>query len=330
MFNPSKIKMLIGSTDVGLSSFVGICTTQNGDTVFCIPIGFDSFPLDEPDARIQLFFDLYKTFRKFSELKNNNPNDTVSEKIDGSLAKSDGFTFIDTDNEEVTLFSKIPMLDQVLESFNELKAFSLSRNIQNSENLDYSQIYRYLTKCTYLENDVAYVDSMMLPRSVVSYKITDLISMYCFIYSEIKQALHEQNTLPNEVIFYAEDFKSRHLQNDSALFLSKSHDDTIELLKFILDEIDKQVALKDEDYWFFYEVVENFLYGGGKSNAQGIFWGISKFSLVWEDICLSYLFKHNGLSVLFADSWRFANIRHGNFNVYVKENFSNFFFFFLW
>jgi hypothetical protein len=60
-----------------------------------------------------------------------------------------------------------------------------------------------------------------------------------------------------------------------------------------LEDIDKVIAYKDDDYWRLYEAIENFLYGEldmESPHEDGFFWGISNFYQIWEDMCNTYAF----------------------------------------
>ena len=62
------------------------------------------------------------------------------------------------------------------------------------------------------------------------------------------------------------------------------------------------------DYWYFYEALESFLYGIPSPNLDDqILWGITNFSPVWEDMCIVYLHKNEWDGVWYADSMRWSN-----------------------
>ena len=62
MFDFSEIKLVKNPND----NFVGIRKSQLGDNYeFWLPNGFDNFPEGDFDKVRELFFKMYRTFRKF-------------------------------------------------------------------------------------------------------------------------------------------------------------------------------------------------------------------------------------------------------------------------
>lgn len=318
MFNPASCNVVTSSARYR-PSFVGVACTASGELTLCLPLGFDDFPTDPSSVNDQ-FFALYKTLRAFSDEMRRfgtEQHDGVYETPEG------GFNYINKHGESVTLFSKIPMLEAVLDGYDELKIFQIAYRPRTSERIDYSQIHRYLHKAVYLEDNVAYVDEMVLPQPVLSYDVTDLVRMYCFVYSQVKQALGESGSLSKQVQAQGNIFKEQYLHGDSGLF-GDSHERTIRLLKERLEEIHRQVSYKNNDYWHFFTAVERFLYGEMEPDQEGMLWGISSFTDVWESMCLTYVFEHNPADViLYADSARYGNQVVGGHYIHVSPSFDS-------
>lgn len=323
MFNPAELKIVKQQYQPGTeSAFVGLRRAQDGTRTFCLPYGFEDFPESDSEAVNKLFFQLFKTFRAFhaSQERWCNP------ERDGSLQQEHGFSLVTKDEEPVTLYSKIHMLEAILDGYDELRIFLIVNRHRRTERIDYSQIHRYLHEAVYLDEDVAYIDEMVLPRPVLTFSITDLVQMFCFIYTEIKRALLE--TLSYEVEAQAHIFKERHLYPDSLLFADvEAHTRTIQLLKEKLYEIDRQTAYKDADYWHFYHAIEIFLYGELEPDADGIYWGITNFSPIWEDMCQVWVHQHRWEGVVYADTYRYSNRRIGSHSVFVYPSFDPPFYF---
>ena len=284
------------------NDFVGIRKSESGKKFeFCLPNGFDDFPSDNYDLIKKLFFALYRTFRKFK--RDNIGSDRFKEKDsdyqneqDDLVISSGGISLSTEDGEECILYSKIQMIEKVLQAYDELTIQSIQYKNRRSEEIDYSQIHKYLERATYLDNDVIYVETMDLPRPIVNYSSTDIIQLYCYLLYEIVQQLNEDVAenikvkIP-DIKFHAESFQDRYLTVNQSLFDQDTYLETINILKDTLDIIDKNTFYKDGDYWHLYEAIETFLYGEiNPDQNDGEYWGIQGFSFIWEDMCHSYFF----------------------------------------
>lgn len=328
MFNPAILRITLqGRNNSNISPFVGIQRAKDGKMEFCLPFGFNDFPTDRPEEITKFFFALYKTFQHFQGYAKDNFKQKSPER-EGSLQRERGITFIGKDDESITLISKIANLESILIGYDELRIFSIVMRPRRTDRIDYTQISKYLHQAVFLKNHVPFIDEMIIPQPFIEYTITDLIRMYCFVYLEVKQQLEEVEAIPVEIINQAQLFRENNLQPDSNLF-SLNHDFTIQLLRASLDEIHRQVSLKDDDYWHFYKALEDFLYGVPLSNNSGILWGITSFSLVWEDMCMVYIHEKDWDGVWFADSSRdFANTSLDKYNrIYLDSGFENPFYF---
>jgi len=130
---------------------------------------------------------------------------------------------------------------------------------------------------------------MTLPRQMIHYQSTDIVGMYCYILVEVKQQLHEE--ISGEVTALAERFKHKYIDAESGLFHDEYSSQTVDRLKDALELIDRNTALKDTDYWYFYDAIELFLHGELSQADEGEIWGINNFYSVWESMCLTYLAK---------------------------------------
>ena len=310
MLDFSKLKLVKRSKD----SFVGIRKSSTGEELeFYLPNGFEDFPSENFDEIKNLFFRMYRTFRKFERdnigkrrLKVNEtkfPRDrdlmifSSSEGISLKLGES-----------ECILYSKIKMLEHILEAYDELAINSIQKKNRSSEEIDYSQIHRYLDRAIYLDNDVVYMDSMELPRPSVKYESTDLINLYCYILDEIVQQLDgdvAENIILRlqDIQFLAQHFRDDYLTINQSIFDRDTFHETIIVLKEALDSIDRNTYYKDSDYWQLYEAIEIFLYGEiNFDQTDGDFWGISNFSMLWEDMCNVFFFNNYYDDILYADT----------------------------
>jgi hypothetical protein len=327
MFDPANLQVVRDSRRPE-SSFVGIRKRPDTNPEFCLPLGFDDFPVDSATKVRDIFFSLYRTLDVFQRDLSDRVRDYKEER-DTGYQTTGGASFTTRDGEKVTLVSKISMLEAVLKNYDELRIFRILNRPRRSEEVDYSQIHKYLDKAVFLENDAAHIDEMVLPQPTLSYGPADIVRMFCFIYLEVMETLGEGDTVRNDVSTQAATFRYEHLHPDSSLF-TNSHDRTIRHLKKILNKIDFEVGYKDSDYWHFYDAIETFLYGQLNPNKEGIMWGISTFSPVWEDMCITWIFENDYSTVIYADTDRrkYSNSRLGDGQrVYIEDGFDQPFYF---
>ncbi|BAT57013.1 unknown protein (plasmid) [Nostoc sp. NIES-3756] len=295
-------------------NFVGIRKSKSGKNFeFCLPNGFENFPNKDFNKIRDLFFYMYRTFAKFERdnlgnerFKVNKPE--YQQEQDQTTISSSGVSLQTEEGQVCVLYSKIKMIEKILEAYDDLAIHSIQKKIGRSDKIDYSRIHKYLDKAIYLEQDVIYVESMDLPRSLVRYESTDIVNLYCYILDEIVKQL--QDDVPDKVKkrsqdiqFLAQRFKDNYLTSNQSIFDKETYAETINILKDSLDKIDKNTYYKDADYWGIYEAVEIFLYGEINSNQNdGEYWGIKGFSLVWEDMCHTYFFNKYRDEICFADT----------------------------
>ncbi|MEA5625255.1 LlaJI family restriction endonuclease [Nostoc sp. UHCC 0251] len=206
------------------------------------------------------------------------------------------------------LYSKIKMIERVLEAYDELAINSIQKKLRRSDEIDYSKIDKYLDRAIYLNDDVIYVEWMDLPRSTLRYESTDLVNLYCYILDEIIEQLNSD--VPDnikeriqDIRFLSQRFKEDYLTSNQSIFGKDTFEETISILKEALDKIDKNTYYKDADYWGIYEAIEIFLYGEiNPEQGDGEFWGVHGFSLIWEDMCNTYFFKEHRDEICYADT----------------------------
>ncbi|MFM6399247.1 MAG: hypothetical protein ACKPFF_21430, partial [Planktothrix sp.] len=191
------------------------------------------------------------------------------------------------------------MIEKILSAYDDLSLHSIQRKISRSDKIDYSQIYKYLDRAIYLEDDIIHIETMDLPRPLLRYESTDLIDLYCLILDEIIQQLEEDapdnvKSRSQDIKFFAQRFKENYLTSNQSIFDKDTYEETINILKETLDHIDNFTYYKDADYWQLYEAIETFLYGElNPQQQEGEYWGIKGFSYVWEDMCHTYFFRQS-------------------------------------
>jgi hypothetical protein len=340
MFNFKTLKLTKRCDSESTNSFVGIRRNVNGEVEFRLPHGFDDFPENDFDTTKELFFKMYRTFKKFERDSTREIVDPRSNGKDQIQKEKDGYRFKNKEDNDVVLYSKIALIENLLDVYRDLALDQMERRIGADEKVDYSKIDRYLDRAIYLDKHVIYIDEMDLPRQTLRYESTTLIDLFCFIVCELQNEL-EQDIEPR-VQELAHRFSEQHLSHEESLFNEETFETTIRTLKYVLDNIDKRTAYKDEDYWRLYEAIETFLYGELDMNnphEDGTFWGISNFSSVWEDMCATWAFakfadlKKKRFEILYADTniifngKRVSNSKSaGYFSIYKKSDFVDCFF----
>jgi hypothetical protein len=322
MLDPADLN-IVTETHRPSPSFVGIRKGEEG-LELCLPIGFDEFPAQLRQERRDFFFRLYRTLSIFQEDLSSRVRH-YEQTQDTGYTSSNGARFVTQDDEEVILYAKIPALEAVLESYDILRIFRVIGRPRRTEKVDYAQIHRYLDKAVYLEGNVAHVDEMTLTQPTLTYSESDIVRMYCFIFYEVKQALGENEGLRAEIKAQAFMFKYKYMYSDSSLF-TDAHDRTIQVLKRLLSKIHSEANYKDADYWHFYDAVETFLFGKLDTKEGGAIWGISSFALVWEDMCMTYVFEHKDKdNIVFADPDRkvYCNNAAGGQPIFIGGGFEN-------
>jgi len=288
-------------------SFVGI-KNQNGLKNLFLPLGFKSKSLELDDSystKKELFFLLYRALRKYTgRLKQYNKDWKQSANDrDGAGEGATTNTFsIDTDEgTEEIVYTRFSGLDDVLDGYDELRLFAMRERMRRSDKIDYSNIHRYLDKAVYLPDDTIFIDEVETPKPTLGRHTTDLVRMYCYIYSEIKREMDESDDISPEVAVEAENFQEEHLSPNDSLFDEESN--TGDKLREQLERIDEQTAFKDDAYWHFYEAIEAVLYPQKRinNNDNDIHWGINNFCFVWEDMCQEKLAADMDFNVLYAD-----------------------------
>ncbi|MBE9236741.1 hypothetical protein IQ227_12070 [Anabaena aphanizomenioides LEGE 00250] len=299
-------------------SFVGI-QKEGSKLIFYIPKGFSEDDINTFDKKRDLFFRLYRVLNVFKQIciekgylkKNKQANDR-----DGVLEVDTGSEITSDDDSKNIFYSKLDALGSILDAYDELKILGLVSRLGKSERLDYSKLHRYLNNAIFLNNGAIYIDAMNLPRKEIHFDTTDIVAMYCYILTEIKEQLQQQ--VNPEIKSLAERFQEKYLGIESSLFSEKYYLRVINELKDALESIDHYTPIKDSDYWDFYEAIYKFLFGDLDNSLQGEVWGFSNFNTIWESMCLTYLVRTlNPGFILYLDNQFISR------QILIKFNFAN-------
>ncbi|MEG4055074.1 MULTISPECIES: hypothetical protein [unclassified Microcoleus] len=290
MINFNSLKLIVPDN----YSFVGI-QKQDDELFFYLPKGFDArlSELDTFVGKRDLFFLLYKIFGTFQEICiDKGYIDDIgklgTQNRDGVINSHRGSEIEDEEEDSENIFySKLDIITHFLKAYEEPKILALAYRLGKSNKFDVSQIHKYLHQAVYLPNHAAYVDEMLLPRRVMQFESTDIVTMYCYLFCEIKQQLGEG--VNAEITALAERFRQHYLGNQDSLFDEQSYEQVLDILKDVLETIDHNTPIKDADYWQYYEAIKLFLYGNWHQAENGEIWGIKNFHSVWESMCLTHL-----------------------------------------
>lgn len=308
MFNFSELKVIKSKEAEArkCGSFVGIRRDKFSDEMhFVLPKGFDNFNVSY-DSIKNLFFNMYKTFQKFinekkriDQVLDNKPQSKDNIAIENSKA----YIFINSDGDEVVLYSKIEMIENIIKLYKDLDVESLMRKVGLTEDIDYSNVVNLLSEGIILKNNAIVIESMLGDRNTIQDISAEIIEIYCYIYSEL--SLELKYDIDSKVSEIAYNFSYKYLNSNQSLFNEDSFSSTMIVLKERLDIIHRYTAYKDYSYWMIYDAIESFLYGSlaFDSNAKQGFWGINNFSQVWEDMCNSFFVSNlENSTILYCDT----------------------------
>jgi hypothetical protein len=288
---------------------------QDDELYFYLPKGFDArlSELDTFVAKRDLFFLLYKILGTFKEIciekgYIDDIGELGTQDRDGVINSHRGSEIQDEEDDSENIFySKLDIITHFLKAYDEPKILALAYRLGKSNKFDVSQIHKYLHQAVYLPNHAAYVDEMLFPRRVMQFESTDIVTMYCYLFCEIKQQLGEG--VNAEITALAERFRQHHLGNQDSLFDEHSYEQVLDILKDALETIDHNTPIKDADYWQYYEAIKLFLYGNWHQAENGEIWGIKNFHSVWESMCLTHLVQIVDPSLLLHLDARYLSSR---------------------
>lgn len=292
MINFKSIQIVISKY-----SFVGI-QKKDDFLEFHLPTGFEQKDYSFSDKQ-DLFFLLYKVLNTFKKICfEKGYIDDLSVRDRDGVIKSDRGSNIqsDEDSSENIFYSKLDIIGKLLDAYDEPKILALAYRLGITDKFDVSKIHKYLHQAVFLPNNAAYVDQMTLPRRVMQFESTDVVTMYCYLFCEVKLKLKEN--VSSEISSLAERFRQKYLGSEDSIFDEQTYEQVLDILKDALETIAQNTPIKDTDFWQYYEAIELFLYGDLNQSDNGQIWGISNFYSVWESICLTYLAQTTDPSLL--------------------------------
>ena len=337
MFNFDELKIIKGkdSEERRCGSFVGIRRDKDTKEMhFILPRGFENFDPNYNNIK-NLFFNMYKTFKKFVDERKSIAkilDDKPQSKDNISIDSNGSYCFTDSDHNEVIMYSKISMIEAMIEVHKELDIETLIQQSGLVEEIDYSRIDNLINNGVFLKNNSIIIDFMIGERNTIQSIPAEIIEIYCYIYSELLVELGDD--IDDRVKDIAYNFSYKNLTAEQGLFNEHTFESTIIILKDRLDLVHRHTAYKDSSYWLIYDAVEKFLYSGlmfDSENEKG-FWGINNFSQIWEDMCNTFFIKKlNEGKILYCDTElnlenQLDNVirkKFGGFSVLIDRDFDN-------
>jgi hypothetical protein len=298
-------------------SFVGI-KKENDNLVFCLPKGFESETsnLNTFSGKSKTFFLFYKILNVFKDICIDkgylNESYGLSTQDRDGVIKREGGSLIEQGEEdsENIFYSKLDIIGQLLNAYDEPKILALAYRLGRSDKINLDKIHQYLHQAVYLPNHAVYVDEMLLPKQTVQFESTDIVTMYCYLYCEVKRQLDED--VNGEITALGERFRQHYLGAEDSLFDELSYEQVLDTLKDALQVIDNNTVIKDADYWQYYDAIELFLYGDWQQKEEGEIWGIKNFHSVWESMSLTYLVDTTNPSYLLQVDTQFLSAQSIN------------------
>ena len=337
MFNFDELKIIKGkdSEERRCGSFVGIRRDKDTKEMhFILPRGFEDFDPNYNNIK-NLFFNMYKTFKKFVDKRENVAkilDDKPQSKDNISIENNGSYCFTDSDDNEVIMYSKISMIEAMIEVHKELDIEALIQESGLVEEIDYSKVDNLINNGVFLKNHSIVIDFMVGERNTIQSIPAEIIEIYCYIYNELLVELGDD--INDRVKDIAYNFSYKNLTAEQGLFNEHTFESTVIILKDRLDLVHRYTAYKDPSYWLIYDAVEKFLYSGlifDSENEQG-FWGINNFYQIWEDMCnTSFINDLDGIEVVYCDTElnfekQLDNVvrkSFGGFSVLINEGFDN-------
>lgn len=337
MFNFDELKIIKGkeSEERKCGSFVGIRRDRDTKEMhFILPRGFEDFDPNYNNVK-DLFFNMYKTFKKFVDERKDIAKilDSKPQSKDNvSVESNSSYCFTDSDDNEVIMYSKIDMIEAMIELHKELDIEALVQEPGLIDEIDYSKVDNLINNGVFLKNNSIIVDSILSERNIIQGIPAEILEIYCYIYNELLVELdYDINDRVKDIAY---NFSYKNLTAEQGLFNEYTFESTIIILKDRLDLVHRYTAYKDPSYWLIYDAVEKFLYSGlvlDSENEKG-FWGINNFYQVWEDMCNTFFVNNLDKSeILYCDSeLNFENklnnvIRRnfGGFSILINKSFDN-------
>jgi len=308
MIEFDKIKCKISD-----SAFVGIKKdSDDGKYKFFLPKGFDEELFNQNnDLKKEFFYKLFELQKKY--MKNQTDYKKREDGIDQNPKSGN------VEEKEKPIFHADLALFDLINSIDDTEILGLNSKITKSDEIDYSQIDRYLDEALFAKNHAPIIIEAFKKNLTLEVYPTDIIGLYCYIYTEILNELNLQNE--SYIKELAEDFKNKYLTPYASLF---KNDNVVEECKDILEKIEKN-SLILEEFQKFYEAIYHFLYHRPSNQEDGIIAGIDNFYSIWEELCLNYVFNHFEKYIKFADvgNTKFQNKANCFDRMYCKNSYEN-------
>jgi len=270
------------------SAFVGIKKDKDNKYKFFLPKGFDEKVFnDNNELKKELFYKLFELQKKYME------NQTDYSKREDGIDTNPKSGSVE-EKEKPIFYVDLALFD-LINSIDDTEILGLNSKITKSDDIDYSQIDKYIEEALFAKNHAPIIIEAFKKNLTLEVYPTDIIGLYCYIYTEILNELNFENEPFIKEL--AEEFKNKYLAPHASLF---KNDNVVEECKDILENIEKN-SLILEEFQKFYDAIYHFLYHRPSNKEEGIIAGIDNFYSIWEELCLNYVFNHFEKHIKYAD-----------------------------
>lgn len=249
--------------------------------------------------------------------------------VSGSLQAGTFKPEADTEeNTEHSLSRLADLMQMMTELASDPKLFGLQKRLVLSEQIDYSNISRYLHLAEFTPDHVIMLDKAPTQKLAMHHSADDLVGIVCWLARDIDDALGQseiqRDELANEVRFLAENFADRYLSSDETLVSQPDQAqraDLIERLEHIFQEImrwhppvdalTQEVADVVEAYLTMGKIISKGKVDQSKGDTE-LLSGAEWFDL-WEMLCLD-----NELETALDEGWKVLIVDAGNLPDFIK------------
>ena len=300
-------------------SFVGVRAGGTGSPSSYSRTGSMTFQ-SEPAAVSRMFFGLYRSLRYYRRVQKR----YRSAEEDGPLDDEGGFKLETKEGEEAVLYSKIPMLEAVIEGYDELRIASLlyrqRRTSGSTTPRSTATSTRLSTSTTTRRSSTRWCSRAPSSRS------TRRRSSRCSASSTPRSSVRSASlSRPRSRPRRARSSRGTSPRQPALRGHRKSRTDD-RVVKEKLYEIDRQ-KVQGPRLLALLRRCRGLPLREADEADDGTHWGITSFALIWEDMCLVWVRESMSGGVQFADTPRYANRTIGGHKVFVDPDFEAPFYF---
>jgi hypothetical protein len=255
--------------------------------ILYLPIGF---PIPTTDKKKEAYFLLRGCFSAYGALQEGKikpPPAPQQERQNLQQVPTSGRATKEMERAEAQEgFQPLDGLSRLLNLYDEPRIRSMVWRWGLVKELDWGCFDRYLGHALFDDDGRVYIPEGPGASRGAGRTATEIIGLYAFLMKEILPGLWEmpEEHLDPDLLTLADAFSRRYLSADGGLF---ENEDLGDELRKALELIDQRTAMKEPDYFDFYDAIHDFLYEGQKEK-NSYAWG-APFYDVWEALCLDWI-----------------------------------------